>query len=105
MQEYALTNSGDWRNYAFFNDLHYVRNLVALDEDFEVIVSTHPACTRRRIPPMAVGGRERAMVAARMVAELLPWRFHAAQTLQASQLCSQPAYLTALAMHTGQDHP
>ena len=41
-QEYALTNSGDWRNYAFFNDLHYVRNLVALDEDFELIVGCSP---------------------------------------------------------------
>lgn len=38
IKEYALTNSGDWRHYAFFNDLHYVRNLVALDEDFEIIV-------------------------------------------------------------------
>ncbi|EFJ51902.1 cysteine dioxygenase [Volvox carteri f. nagariensis] len=35
---YATTNRGDWHRFALFNDLHYVRNLVEANDDFELIV-------------------------------------------------------------------
>ncbi|KAG2442740.1 hypothetical protein HXX76_002822 [Chlamydomonas incerta] len=35
---YTGSNSGDWRRYAMFNDIHYVRNLVEANEDYELIV-------------------------------------------------------------------
>jgi hypothetical protein len=38
-QDYARNNEADWRRYGFFNDFHYVRNLVEMNDDFELIVS------------------------------------------------------------------
>lgn len=57
-QAYTSSNSGDWRRYAMFNDIHYVRNLVDANEDFELIVSGPPgaACGMRRTA--AVGCRQ-----------------------------------------------
>lgn len=39
VQAYATNNAGDWMEYAFFNQHHYVRNLVVGNEDFELMVS------------------------------------------------------------------
>lgn len=41
-QAYATHTCGDWRKYAFFNEHHYVRNLVMGNDDFELIVSGLP---------------------------------------------------------------
>ncbi|PNH00535.1 Cysteine dioxygenase type 1 [Tetrabaena socialis] len=38
LRAYAASNSLDWQKYALFNDLHYVRNLVEANDDFELIV-------------------------------------------------------------------
>ncbi|GIL73280.1 hypothetical protein Vretimale_4871 [Volvox reticuliferus] len=38
LKTYATSNPGDWQRFALFNDLHYVRNLVEANDDFELIV-------------------------------------------------------------------
>ncbi|KAG2450128.1 hypothetical protein HYH02_000231 [Chlamydomonas schloesseri] len=38
LSAYTSSNSGDWQRYAMFNDIHYVRNLVESNDDFELIV-------------------------------------------------------------------
>ncbi|GFR41136.1 hypothetical protein Agub_g1784 [Astrephomene gubernaculifera] len=38
LKAYTSCNSRDWQQYALFNDVHYVRNLVHANEDFELIV-------------------------------------------------------------------
>ncbi|KAG2483436.1 hypothetical protein HYH03_017690 [Edaphochlamys debaryana] len=38
LKEYAQHNPHDWRRYAFFNDVHYVRNLVEGNSNFELLV-------------------------------------------------------------------
>lgn len=45
LQQYSSSHMEAWRRYEFFNDLHYVRNLVDECEDFELIVSVCP-CKR-----------------------------------------------------------
>ncbi|KAI8476358.1 MAG: RmlC-like cupin domain-containing protein [Monoraphidium minutum] len=40
---YVAAGHADWRRYAHFSDLHYVRNLVEANDDFELIV----LCWRR----------------------------------------------------------
>ncbi|KXZ56539.1 hypothetical protein GPECTOR_1g484 [Gonium pectorale] len=37
-KSYGTCNGGDWQRFALFNDIHYVRNLVEANEDFELIV-------------------------------------------------------------------
>ena len=38
LAEYSVMNRGDWSKYAFFNDGHYVRNLIDGDDRFELMV-------------------------------------------------------------------
>ncbi len=46
---YASGINSDWHRFAFFNDIHYVRNLVETNEDFELLV--------RLFAPTPLGGR------------------------------------------------
>lgn len=39
LSQYSLNHAEEWRRYEFFNEHHYVRNLVDDCEDFELIVS------------------------------------------------------------------
>ena len=38
MSSYAGGGHEDWAKYAFFNDLHYVRNFVDGNDEFELMV-------------------------------------------------------------------
>lgn len=48
LSEYAQAAS-DWRKFAHFNDLHYVRNLIETNDDFELMVRCWQHNTWRHI--------------------------------------------------------
>ena len=39
--DYCASEQDDWRKYCFWNDIHYTRNLVIENEQFELIVSVY----------------------------------------------------------------